>query len=465
MVTGRPLRGMLLGLLGLPLLAAANDLAPADFLWRATLEAPSRASLVRVQVPGEALMRLQTTAGHDLRVFDGQGQRVPFAFSAPTPPAVPERQATPLVAALSQVPLSGGRPPRGAVLARLTLDSVTHSLGLRPTDGADAAAPTRSGGPPVAVFDTREFGAPWTGFIVEGRMPANAAVALRAWVSDDLVTWQPVPVAGRLYRFDGEDAPVNDTLEFPRPLDLQGRYLRLDWPDQPGVRIEAVTGLIGAGAAPLRGPVGTLPDPLVRGPVAAEWHLGFATPIAELLLQAERPDTLAPVRVLGRNRASEPWRPLAHGLVYRQGSAGREALNGPITLPRVSMRLLRVEATHGSRLDKLGLRARVRFDPLEVVFVAAGMPPYQLAVGRAYTPPAAMPISMLAATAPTGIDALPQAGITQTNTAPPPPPPLWQRWLPTGVDSRAAGLWLVLGTAALSIIALTWSLRRRATGG
>lgn len=465
MVMWRPVRRLAQGLAWLPLAAAAADLAPADFLWRATLEVPARASLVRVPVPAEALMRLQTPAGHDLRVFDSQGRRVPFAFSAPTPPAAPERNATPLVHALAQLPVAGGRAPRGASVARVVVDGSEHTVALRPADGAEGAPSGRSPGLPMAVFDTREFSKPWSGFIVEGRMPPNTLVGLRAWVSEDLANWEAVPLNGRVFRFDGDDAPVNDTLEFARPVALQGRYLRIDWAGQPGVRVDALTGLGGPAAAPRRGSVGALPEPLVRGPVAAEWLLGFATPVAELLLQAERPDTAAPVRVLGRSRPNEPWRLLAQGVVYRHGPPGREAVNGPIPMPRVSVRMLRVEATHGSRLDKLGLRARVAFDPLEVVFVTSGMPPYQLAAGRAYTPPAAMPVSMLAATAPTGIDALPLAGITQTNTAPPPPPPLWRQWLPTGVDSRAAGLWLVLGTLGLSVAALAWSLRRRAMRG
>ena len=72
----RPVRGILLAM-ALPLAALATDLSPADFLWRATLEVPSQASVVRVQLPAEALMRMQTAAGHDLRVYDGQGQRMP----------------------------------------------------------------------------------------------------------------------------------------------------------------------------------------------------------------------------------------------------------------------------------------------------------------------------------------------------------------------------------------------------
>ena len=56
---------------------------------------------------------------------------------------------------------------------------------------------------------------------------------------------------GRLYRFEGEGAPVNMTLEFERPVKLEGQFLRLDWGNQEGVSLTAVSGVIAA-AAPAR---------------------------------------------------------------------------------------------------------------------------------------------------------------------------------------------------------------------
>lgn len=458
------LRPALAGLLAAAAFAtqAAEEARPSDFGWRATLDTSGQHGLLRVPLPADALAHLQTRDAADLRVFDAQGQ--PVAFALATPPradSAPRRQTAPLRALPLHATPAGAQAPRGTVQMRVQQDGRHQSVWVQLGDGtggkADIAGSTRL---PAALFDTRQLTEPLGAIVVRARLPANVPVRFTLSASADLASWTPVPVRGRVYRFEGDGAPANDTLELAAPLRLEKRYLRLDWSGHEGVAVEAITGLVAASEPPRERPALALPAPATDGAAALEWQLGFATPIASLALTTERPNTLVPVRVSGRNQPSEPWRLLGQAVVYRLGAAGQETSNPPLALHGASVRWVRVEATHGMRLDGLPLAARVLFEPVEVVFAAGGAAPYQLAAGRKGTAAAALPLPLLAATTSTRVEALPVARIAAVEVRHEAAPP-WQQWLPRGVDGKTAGLWLVLVLGVLLLGGVAWSLLRQ----
>lgn len=441
---------------------AAEELAPSSFAWRATLDTAGHGGLVRVPVPADALARLQGRDGSDLRVFDAQGRAVPFALSTPAAPAAAERRQTQAFRALPLHAAQAGAPlPRGAVQVRIDEDGQRRSLWVQMGQAGGQAAPAGARPLQAVLFDTRAQQDPLTGFMVRARIPANVPVRLALSTSADLASWTPVPVQGRVFRFDGDGAPANDRLELQAPLRLQDRYLRVDWSGQEGVSVEAITGLLQAARPEPRQPAVALAAPVADGPAALEWQLAFTTSIARLELSTPRENTIVPVRVLGRNEPSQPWRLLGSTLVYRLGAPGQESTNTPAVLSWPSVRWLRVEATHGARLEGIPLTARVHFEPVEVVFPAGNAPPYQLAAGRPRTPPAALPVAMLAATLAVRVDALPLVQAASVQVTPEAAAPAWARWLPRGVDSRTAVLWLVLAGGVLLLGAVAWALLRQ----
>jgi hypothetical protein len=448
-------------------LACANALAqsapaPAEFVWRATLEVPPQASLVRVPVPAGALARLQTRDASDLRVFDAQSQPVPFAFSTVPLAAEPPRQPTRAYAALPLYSAKAdARAPKGSVQVRINEGGQQRSLWVQMTpSGPAAVAPAAAQRLPSALFDTRGEKETITALRIQGQLPANAPVRVTLSTSSDLASWTPVAARGRLYRFEGDGAPANDTLELLQPLKLEKQYLRLEWDGQQGVTVDTVSGLI-APAVPKREPVvAALPTPRADGNNALEWELGFATPLLKLEVTLQRPNTLVPLRILGRNQVSEPWRTLGHTVAWRLGEPGSETNSEPADLQRASVRWLRLEATHGMKLEAVPLTARAVFDPLQVVFVAGANGPFMLAAGRAETPRAALPLGMIAAASTRKIDELPAAKVGAVQDQPPAPGAL-AAWLPRGVDTKTAVLWAVLGFGVLMLGAVAWSLLRQ----
>jgi len=442
---------------------AADDPAPGSFAWRATLATDGQSGLLRVPLPGDALARLQTRNAADLRVFDGQGQPLAFALARPPRPADAPRQQSPAFAALPLYAAApGARPPQGSLRMKVEQNGQQQSVWVNLGAGGKDAA-TRSQRLPAALFDTRAQKDPVSGFVVKAQLPANVPVQLTLSTSPDLAHWTPVGAPGRIYRFEGAGAPVNDKLELAAPLALKDQYLRLDWSGQEGVVVESVVGLLAAGEAKRDLPGVALPAGFADGPGALEWQLGFATPIARLELSTSRANTLVPLRLLGRNQASEPWRLLGQTVVYRLGPAGQESTNPPAVMHGTSLRWLRIESTHGTRLDGLPLAARVLFEPLELVFPAGATGPYQLAAGRADTPASALPLSALAAATTTQVEALPAARMVAVQAEAPSAPTWFTRALPRGVDGKTAGLWLVLALGVLMLGGVAWALLRQVT--
>lgn len=452
---------------------AADAPTPAEFAWRGQLLLPAGASLVRAELPVEALLRMQNAAGHDVRVFNADGAVVPYALLRPadlerSAPAVQTRAypAYPLFATAAGAP-----PARGAVEVRVSADGastgsawVRWNTAAKAGDKASAALPADAQPLQAALFDTRAEQHTLSALRLKAELPRNTLVHLQLESSANLQDWQSVPVKGPLFRFDGADAPNSMVLELQQPLDVKGRYLRLGWAGQDGVQVSALTGQV---ATPHTQP------PRVRAALPAGaadgnslvWTLPFATPLMALHLQAAQDNTLVPVRISGRSDATQPWRALASTVVYRLDTVGQGSSNRAFALPATPVRALRVEASNGQPLPAGGLHATVEFAPLQLALLASGPGPFTLAVGRTNTPSAAVEAGVLGAVSPAKLAELPAAAVQQLRADPPDAPQLWAaKLLPSGVSLRTAALWLVLVVGVLVLAGVAYALVRQITG-
>lgn len=445
--------------------AAASDAeapVPTDFSWRATLVLPAATSLARVEVPVQALWHMQSSAAHDVRVFNAAGAVVPFALLARAdltqPPPVaytPAYTAHPLFASDGSA-----KAVPGGVEVRVDSAGANTSAWVRL--GGDAAAAATAAQPPTALqsvlFDMRKEDQVLSALVLTAELPRNALVPVTVSTSSDLKTWSTVDTKGPLYHFDGADAPSSKTLELRQPLHVKGHYVRITWTGQAVVSVHTLVGRVSAAQTspePLRS---ALPVALADGKGALSWALPFATPVTALHLQAVHDNTLLPVRILGRTDATQPWRSLATSVVYRLDSVGTANRNPPTPLPPVSVRALRVEASQGAILEPDGVQATVEFAPLQIAFLASGAGPYTLAVGRAQTQPAAVDAALMGSVSRDRLATLPLATLANVVTR---PPTALEGALPAGVDLRSVALWLVLGLGVAVLGAVAYSLLRQ----
>lgn len=442
---------------------AAEAPAPVEFAWRGTLTLPAGSSLVRAEVPVEALLRMQSSAAHDLRVFNAEGTVVPYALlrSADLERAAPMVQTRAYTAYPLFATAAGTKPVQGAVEVRVSADgSAWVQWGAKATALPDDAQPLQA-----ALFDTRAEKHALAALDIKAELPRNALVHMALASSEDLQDWRPVPVKGPLFRFDGADAPASSTLELQQPLNPQGRYLRLSWAGQSGVKVTAITGRVAPQTTVLARVRAALPAGVPDGNSSLSWTLPFATPIAALHLQATQDNTLLPLRISGRADAAQLWRALASTVVYRLDTVGQGSSNPPVSLQGTSVRGLRVEASNGQALAAGSLQASVEFAPLQVAFLASGPGPFTLAVGRANTTAAAVDVALLGSVSPAKLAELPAVAVQQVRADAPDAPHVWAAaLLPDGITLRTALLWAVLVVAVLSLAGVAYALMRQITG-
>ncbi len=454
---------------------AAQAPQASDFAWRGTLALPAGSSLARVEVPVQALLHMQSSAAHDLRVFNAAGAVVPFALlgSADLSRTAPAVQtvaypAYPLFAASS-----GANPMRGGVEVRVE-SAGQHTTAWVRMDPADSPQAGASDAQPLqaVLFDLRAEKQTLDALVLTLDLPHNALVPIAVSTSADLKDWTTVATQGPLFQFDGTDAPTSHTLALRQPQSVQGRYLRLAWPGHAGVTVRSLTGRVASvltPPAPLRT---ALPPGTLDSSGALVWSLPFATPLAAVHLQALQDNTLVPVRIQGREdrggqaTAAQPWRTLATSVVYRLDTVGQGSNNPPTPLHSASVRALRVESPQGATLPSGGLQASVEFAPVQLAFLASGAGPFTLAVGRAQTPAAAVDVSLLGAVSPERLSALPLATVANVEVR---PAGAGQGvltgavfdWLPAGTSLRSLLLWLVLGVGVLVLGGVAYSLMRQ----
>ena len=86
---------LLAGLLSGGLAVRSQPLASAprvsEFAWVGSVAALEPGSLVRIALPPDALTRLQSRAGHDVRVFNAAGDVLPYALTGAQAPVRAER--------------------------------------------------------------------------------------------------------------------------------------------------------------------------------------------------------------------------------------------------------------------------------------------------------------------------------------------------------------------------------------
>jgi hypothetical protein len=440
----------ILSLLLLPGAVLAADPAPADFAWRAPLEAPA-GTLARVTLPGDALMQARSAGLADLRVFDGGNKPVAFAVRRPEAAAAAPVAGNALPAHVLTRERGAGSTAGGSIQVQ-----VKGARGESAWVQFDGAAPAADALPSVLV-DLRQEKRAIASLRLQAQLPANTPVRLDAYTSTDLAEWRPLALRGSLFRFEGAPELDNRVLALASPQVLEGRYLRLDW-DVPGVKVESVT-VLAAGETPRQRVQAALPAPSAVNN-GLEWELPSTVPIAALSLASGQPGTLVPVRVLGRRDTAQPWVALVHGTVFRLGTAPNENTNPPFTLAGATPRWLRVEALRGLPLGELS--ASVEFEPVELVYLPNG--PAQLAIGRQDTAPADVPLATFAAAMPGGkLEGLPAAklGTAEVRAAQPPAP----AWLPRNVAPTTAALWavLVLGVLVLAFVAARLMRQLKAT--
>ena len=383
---------------------ASNAQGPSGYAYGLAIDAPPAVAYARLAIPSAVYEGVVHRDLSDMRIFNADGEVVPYAFVPRTYENAPLAQVP-----LRMFPLYVSRD-RGNVDG-LALSVVRSASGttVNVTSGEADVSPERVLGGYVLDVGEHEDR---IGALTFAMPAASAATSMRMRIdaSDDLINWRTLRFDATLVLLEqGGHRLERNRVEI---APTKAKYLRLSW--TAGGSVIAFNGVTGEfGSRPLeaarewRTAAGT---PVEGREGEYQYDLGGAFPVDRIAVDLTAPNSIVPATVLGRDVATDPWQLVGTTVFYRIAQPPTAVADGG---PQVAVAA--VDAT--SPPFAVDGRARrywmIKFDPRagmsgpaapvlragwqvqEIVFPARGRGPFVLAYGKYEATPGALPIDTL----------------------------------------------------------------------
>ena len=364
--------------------------SPGDFRFRIPLVTQNSEGLHRVEVPLAAYQGAARADLGDLRVFNGRGEKVPFAFAGDSKREIQPRATF----TLPFFPLyQQAREPLSAQSANIDLQIRQRSDGtLISLRSGGVKAPSQRL-PYAYLADASRNKETLRALQFDWEGHAGQITRLHIDSSDDLKSWQTLVASAPLLNleFRGERL-VQNRIEF---APAKPKYLRLTW-DRDAFELRSLRAEIPD--AEVQPTFGTLKIDGKAGDKEGDYvfDLGARVPVERLHLALPQPNTLAPAQVFSRGDVKGEWRRAGTATFYRLTRDAVEVVSPPLSLAPRSDRfwLIRIEQKGGG-LGSGMPQLEVNWMPRQIVFVARGEGPYSLAYGKSDAERASFAVSNL----------------------------------------------------------------------
>jgi len=381
---------MLAGLLCVVAAVGASAQERADeFAYSVPLTLSGENALYQLEVPASVYEGVAHANLSDVRVFNGRGEIVPYAWK---PRPAPGTQA----AAWVELPFFPLRGSAGTSAEHLDVRAERSATGTIVRVISSHAATGSASALLGYLIDATAFKHPVHEIDLDWREPAaGLSATLHIEGSDDLQHWRTIVAAAPVVslEFAGHKL-IRKTVELPP---AQYKYLRLTW--APGQDPLELTRLAGRPSDTMLEPARQWKAAPVRAgdkPGEYRFEAGGWMPVDRLRVTLPEPNTLVPVQVLARNSDDQPWTPVASGVLYRLTHSGREVSNADLSVGGLGRKqwLLRVE-TRGGGLGSGVPQIEVGWVSQQIVFVARGAGPFLLVYGNGQAKADDLPIQTL----------------------------------------------------------------------
>ena len=373
--------------------AATAAERPQDFAYGSQLEADGSEALYEITLPAAVYQGVARADLGDVRVFNGAGEVVPYAWR-PRKTASAEMSA-PVTLALFPLKAEAGVPVDGLAISVRRSASGTASVNVTTSD-ARGGSGKRIVGYLVDLnaldraLRAIEFDWPAT--------PDGFAGKLRVDASDDLARWRTlvadaplvsVEVAGQRLQQKRVELPQQKT-----------KYLRLSWAsqsaDRPPPELASARGELAEKTVDTPREWAQLEGAKSAKPGEFVFDLRSHYPVDRVRFNLPESNTIVQVELLARDKADLPWRPTARGVAYRLRQDGGEITSPELAVGATTGRywLLRVDQ-RGGGLGGGTPGMHMGWVPHRLVFTARGAAPFQLAYGNREARPAAYSIETI----------------------------------------------------------------------
>ncbi len=374
-------------------LVTAAELTPNDFAFGLPLELADDSALYQLAVPQEVYQHTVRSDLGDLRIFNGNGEWVPYSLATPAQ----QQSAGENFVRVAMFPLRGD-PVQALDNFRVTIASGKGSVDLQTSSPA-----TRPMQAQAYLIDARALDKAISA--LELRWPTDApefSGRIRIDSSDDLGQWHTlVSDAPIVHLSFAEQRLVQNRVEFTA---VKAKFLRVQWLERNAAfaLTEVLAQPAAAQAEPQRVSMEVTGTVVADNPNTFEFDLNAHAPVDRINVKLPQTNSFASVLVLSRDQAQAPWQSVATLNLYELRNNGQVVRNPSFTIARTTHRYWRLQAQPGA----LGIGAptlQVAWVPHELTFVARGNAPFQLAFGSAMAQSATTSLSKLTTTSNTDI--------------------------------------------------------------
>jgi hypothetical protein len=431
--------------------AAFAQERPDQYSHAARIAGAGEDSHYRFTLPADTYRGVTRADLGDLRVFNGAGELVPYAFVPHRPAAQkPATQATKLF------------PLRGE--AAKGMDGLNVRVRQTPGGGTSVDISSKPGGDKAErkllgyILDPGDLKkAPLEALVLDWQSREGFTGSARVEASEDLRAWSTLASGATILRLEH----AGQRLE-RRRVELGGqraRYLRISFAGVPGdFALKAATlELRPDKAEPAREWLALAGTPDAKKPGEYEFDTGGHFPVDRLRFALPQQNTVAQVQILARSRSEDPWRPATSGTVYRLRRNGTDVTNADLAVAPSAARywLLRVDQ-RGGGLGAGEVKLEIGWVPHQVVFAARGAGPFTLAYGMKIAKPGALPIMAVLPEYKEGeAIGLKVASLTEMAKGERPSPGFYQ-YLSEAVESGQAKRWALWSSLVVGVLVLVW---------
>jgi hypothetical protein len=442
-------------MLALATLAAALNAwaeAPSEFRSVVPVTVTTPEALHRLTLPFEAYRDARRDLG-DLRLFNAQGEALPSAFAGETqatreaPPAVP----------LPIFPVAAAAPGRERTFNDLDVVVRSNADGTIVSVHGSARGATVSR-PAAWLLDASQLRKPVRALVLDWDvMPGTEIAKVTVEASEDLKAWRTLAVRAPVVRLEQS----GQTLLQPRvELGAQRvKYLRVT-AEPAAFMLRAVRAEPEEVVKPAPRLLRTVPASAGTKPGEYLFDLGAGLPVEAIRVVLPNLNSVAPFAVASREGESGAWQPVTSATFYKLIRDGAEIQSPAVEIGRRTARHWSIRLDPRSPdIGNPPPALEVQWRPAQLVFVARGGAPYQLAFGNREARAAVLSVSELVPGYEPGAELkLAEATLGEvraTGAA----DDSWRRLI-GDANPRKLVLWGVLIAAVLALGAMAWRLRR-----
>jgi hypothetical protein len=362
---------------------------PTDFAVRQPLSTSADKAFFRIELPDAVYDGAGRPDLGDLRIFNGDGAVVPFAFLPRPAPVTMQGERRAL--AIFPLTIDTTSPNASDLSIKLRRDAAGTSVDVRARDGTPVAGSRVVG----YLIDASGDDKPLVALQLPLQEAGTVNARLRIDASDDLDRWRTIVANAPVLSIDYNGRRLKrERVEF---TPQRARYLRITWLTASPPELGSVLGDLGDRTID--------PPRRVRKATGAReasatdtftFDLGAALPVDRVTLLLPEVNTVAPVSWEARTRADDPWHGLGASVAYRLRQDDGEVVSVDHAISGVPLRYFRVRIDpKAGGVGATPPTLAAGWIPQEIVFAARGNGPFELAYGSRRIGPGALSVATL----------------------------------------------------------------------